>query len=102
MLFGPLLGQQPLATRVDGNTLVVETRTSLNMLSLTLEQVLSKRHKLIKDMAASMVLEVRMATAGSGLKVKHEEKLHRDLAAHALRWRCGQPPAGRRAGQAWH
>ena len=38
MLFGPLLGQQPLSTHVDGSTLVVNTRMSLNMLSLTLEQ----------------------------------------------------------------
>ena len=28
VLFGPLLGQQPLATRVDGSSLVVETRMS--------------------------------------------------------------------------
>ena len=28
VLFGPLLGQQPLATRVEGGTLVVTTRMS--------------------------------------------------------------------------
>ena len=54
MLFGPLLGQQPLAARVAGGSLVVETRMSLNMMSLTLEQVLNKRFRLLKDICYNM------------------------------------------------
>jgi len=39
---------------VDGGTLVVKSRLSLNMASLTLEQVAGKRKKLLVDMAAEV------------------------------------------------
>ena len=84
VLFGPLLGQQPLATRVQGSTLVVATRMSLNMLSLTLEQVLHKRHRLVKEMAAGMVLEVRGALAGSGVAVSQAAALRSELHDNIL------------------
>ena len=47
-------GQQALATRVRGGTLVVEMRLNLNMQSLTLEEVVSKRRKVVKDMVTSV------------------------------------------------
>ena len=84
MLFGPLLGQQPLATRVVGGTLVVETRMSLNMMSLTLEQVLNKRFRLLKEMGAGMVMEVHAAFAGSGIEARMAEKLRTELDATVL------------------
>lgn len=61
VLFPPLLGQEMLRSRVDGTTLVMQTRLSLNMLSLTLEQVVGKRRKLVGDMAQGMALELRGA-----------------------------------------
>ena len=55
----PLMGIQVLGTRVDGGTLVVQSRFSLNMASLTLEQVAGKRKKLLTDMGMQMAAEVR-------------------------------------------
>ena len=84
MLFGPLLGQQPLAARVAGGSLVVETRMSLNMMSLTLEQVLNKRFRLLKEMGAGMVMEVHAAFAGSGFEAQMAECLRTKLDATVL------------------
>ena len=84
VLFGPLLGQQPLAARVAGGSLVVETRMSLNMMSLTLEQVLNKRFRLLKEMGAGMVMEVHAATAGSGFEAQMAEFLRTKLDATVL------------------
>ena len=54
------------------------------MMSLTLEQVLHKRQKLVKDMGEGMVLEVRTALAGSGLEAQQTAKLRGDLDAQVL------------------
>ena len=59
MLFPPLTGLEALATEVDGSTLLVNTRLSLNMASLTLEQVLSQRRKTLLDMEKGMEGELR-------------------------------------------
>ena len=48
-----------LGTRIDGTVVVIECAFSINLTALTLEQVLSKRHKLVKDTISSMVLEMR-------------------------------------------
>lgn len=45
-LLPPLMGLQVTGTSVDGNTLVVKCRLSINMASLTLEQVGSPRSSL--------------------------------------------------------
>ena len=60
------MGQQALATRVLGSTLVVETRLNLNMQSLTLEEVASKRRKLIADTRRGIAAEVAQSLAGTG------------------------------------
>ena len=57
ILFSPLMGQQALSTRVVGSTLVVETRLNLNMQSLTLEEVTSKRRKVVKDMVENVLAD---------------------------------------------
>ena len=62
-LLPPLIGLQVHGTNVDGGTLVVECRISVNMASLTLEQVAGKRKKLLGDMAAQMAGEVRAGLA---------------------------------------
>ena len=53
------MGLQVRGTSVDGGTLIVKTRLSINMASLTLEQVAGKRKKLLADMAVQMAAEVR-------------------------------------------
>ena len=58
ILFAPLLGQEALRSRVQGQVLLVETALSCNMNSLTLEQVVSKRRKVCVDMLASMQEEL--------------------------------------------
>ena len=66
-LLPPLMGIQIIGTRVEGHTLIVESRFSLNMASLTLEQVAGKRKKLLVDMGAQMAVEVRAdLEAGEG------------------------------------
>ena len=45
ILFPPLVGLEVLGTKVQGSTLVVESRFSINMAAQTLEQVVSKRRK---------------------------------------------------------
>ena len=53
------MGLQVRGTSVDGGTLIVKTRLSVNMASLTLEQVAGKRKKLLADMVVQMAAEVR-------------------------------------------
>ena len=48
-----------LGTRIDGTVVVIECAFSINLTALTLEQVLTKRHKLVTDTVSSMVLEMR-------------------------------------------
>ena len=48
-----------LGTRIDGTVVVIECAFSINLTALTLEQVLSQRHKLVTDTIFSMVLEMR-------------------------------------------
>ena len=60
ILFGPLTGIEVLRTRIDGTVVVIECAFSINLTALTLEQLLTKRHKLVKDTLSSMVLEMRM------------------------------------------
>lgn len=61
ILFGPLTGMEVLATRVDGPVLVVSVGLSINLASMTLEQVVGKRRKLLRDMADGVVSELRAA-----------------------------------------
>eukprot|EP00966_Prymnesium_polylepis_P119834 2769334-Prymnesium_polylepis.1 len=60
------------------------------MMSLTLEQVLNKRYRLVKDMSASMVVEVYAALLGSGLELQQKECLRRDLDAQVLHLTPGE------------
>ena len=48
-LLPPLMGLQVRGTSVDGRTLVVDCRISINMASQTLEQVAGKRKMLLGD-----------------------------------------------------
>ena len=49
---------------MDGSGLVVQTRLSVNLSALTLEQVVSKRRKMIMDMGDGMMMEIREELKG--------------------------------------
>ena len=59
ILFGPLTGLEVRATRVEGAVLVVEVALSINLASLTIEQVLDKRRKVVADMCEQLEARVR-------------------------------------------
>ena len=71
-LLPPLMGLQVRGTSVDGGTLIVKTRLSINMASLTLEQVAGKRKKLLADMAVQMAAEVRKGRKGRTAEAAEE------------------------------
>jgi hypothetical protein len=66
ILFPPLTSMETLGTHVDGNRLIVDMRLTLNLGALTLEQVIGKRFKLLRDMASTIVGEVRSSNGGAG------------------------------------
>ena len=57
-LFAPLTGIEVVRTRVEGSLLIVEARLSINLNSLTIDQVINKRKKLLNDVAVSLKGEV--------------------------------------------
>lgn len=68
VLLPPLTGVEALTSDVDGNMLVIHSRLSLNLSAQTLEQVLSRRRKMLMDMAYGMELDLRdeLPTRGQG------------------------------------
>ena len=64
ILFAPLTGMEVRGSRVEGAVQVYEVTLTVNMASLTIEQVLNKRHKLVREMAGGIVLDVRSELAG--------------------------------------
>jgi len=82
VLFAPFLGNQPLASRVDGHTLVIDMRLSVNMLSSTLEQVMARRSRLVRSMANNMLLEARSELDESPYAPMLIETLENDLTSH--------------------
>ena len=61
VLLPPLTGIEALGSEVEGDMLVVHSKLSLNLSAQTLEQVLSRRRKMLMDMSKSIELEVREA-----------------------------------------
>eukprot|EP00325_Prymnesiales_sp_UTEX-LB-985_P016966 CAMPEP_0174755368 /NCGR_PEP_ID=MMETSP1094-20130205/106211_1 /TAXON_ID=156173 /ORGANISM="Chrysochromulina brevifilum, Strain UTEX LB 985" /LENGTH=715 /DNA_ID=CAMNT_0015961257 /DNA_START=10 /DNA_END=2157 /DNA_ORIENTATION=+ len=58
-LFPPLTGVEALRADVDGMMLNIKARMSINLSAQTLEQVLSRRRKMLMDMADGIELELR-------------------------------------------
>ena len=54
ILFGPLTGIEAISTKVDGGVLVVSVRLSVNLGALTIEQVVSKRRKVSRDIGSNL------------------------------------------------
>jgi len=73
VLLPPLTGIEALDTNVSGGMLVINARLSLNMAAHTLDQVLSRRRKMLMDMCDGIALELRDKLEGSlgqfGVKV---------------------------------
>merc|ERR1719163_437972 len=65
VLLPPLTGIEALGSEVEGDMLVVKSRLSLNLSAQTLEQVLSRRRKMLMDMAKGIELEIRDSLAKS-------------------------------------
>jgi len=61
VLLPPLTGVEALSSDVEGNMLVIQSRFSLNLSAQTLEQVLSRRRKMLMDMANGIELDLREA-----------------------------------------
>ena len=59
VLLPPLTGLEALEHSVEGGVLVIQSRFSLNMAAHTLEQVLSRRRKMLMDMCLGIELELR-------------------------------------------
>ena len=58
ILFGPLTGLEVRGTRVEGEALFIEVRFNANLQALTLEQVLGRNAKLLRDLCSSTTLEM--------------------------------------------
>ena len=59
ILFNPLTGLEVQSTRVDGAVMVVVVKPSVNLTSMTLEQVIGKRKKMLVDMLPGLRSELR-------------------------------------------
>ena len=58
-LFAPLTGIEVQGTHVEGSVLIVEVGLSINLASLTMDQVLSKRRKVVADMCEQLEISTR-------------------------------------------
>ena len=72
------------STRVHGSVLVVGVSLSVNLSSLTIEQVIAKRKKLVSDAADGAVLETR------GRVLESSTPEFADEAAELVRLACGK------------
>ena len=66
ILFSPLAGLEVRDTRVEGGTLVVGCRLSVNLTDEATDKIVSKRLKLLREMASGMRTELSAAAAASG------------------------------------
>eukprot|EP00962_Isochrysis_galbana_P010777 scaffold2996_cov132-Isochrysis_galbana.AAC.1 len=89
VLFGPLSGLEVQSTRVEGSVQIVQMQLSINLASLTIEQVVSKRRKIVQDMCEQMQLGIKTRMASdntawsgffevAGIAAKDVEKHLRD------------------------
>ena len=72
ILFAPLTGLEVQWTRVQDSVLVVGVSLSINLASLTIEQVVGKRKKLVSDAAEGAILETRGEALALGLAERAE------------------------------
>ena len=89
ILFNPLTGLEVSGSRVEGPVLIVEVKLSVNLTSLTIEQVIGKRKKVLQDMVYGLQAEVRQALRTEGLATPYgTEKVlslfRKDVEEHEL------------------
>jgi len=65
ILFAPLAGFEVKYSRVEGNVLVVVVGLSVNLTAETIEQVVSKRRKLVSDMCDQLTVHSKQHAATS-------------------------------------
>ena len=84
VLLPPLSGLEAIGSSVEGKLLQLNSRLSLNLAAQTLEQVLSRRRKMLMDMSTGIEFELR-DTLGDGPLYKVALRiLRRALAYGAL------------------
>ena len=66
VLFPPLMALEVMGTRVDGDILIVTSKLSLNMMSLTLMQLVARRRTIVASMAEQMQLQAAFKLEGAG------------------------------------
>jgi hypothetical protein len=54
-------------TRVEGAVLIVEVKLSVNLTSLTMEQVIGKRKKMLQDMLPGLEVQLRQGLVAEGV-----------------------------------
>ena len=67
VLFNPLTGLEVQETRVEGAVLVVATKPSVNLTSMTLEQVMARRKKVLANTLEGRQFELRQQMASEGV-----------------------------------
>lgn len=84
ILFAPLSGLEIRKLGVAGSVLVPEVRLSINLNAATIEEVIARRRKLLKDMGASMAIEVSAELSGTGFEDASVRMLRQELQELAL------------------
>ena len=84
ILFAPLAGLEIRKLSVGGSVLLPEVRLSMNLNNATIEEVIARRRKLLKDMGASMAIEVSAALSGTGFEEASVRMLEEELRIRAL------------------
>ena len=92
ILFGPLTGLEVRSTRVDESTLVVAAHASINLRSLTYDEVIGRRRSILQEMGNHMALDLRTAlheapsSARDSCVASFETALERGAFSHPAEW----------------
>lgn len=88
LLFAPLAGLEVQSTRVEENVLIVSVSLSVNLMSATLDQVISKRKKVVEDMVTHMtgsaVYNVHFANGWEAVRSHHGTEVAVNIVKDAL------------------
>ena len=66
ILFAPLTGIEVQSMRTEGSITIVSCSVSVNLSSLTIEQVIGKRKKMLRDMLPGLLADLRQKTTEEG------------------------------------
>ena len=83
ILYNPLTGLEVCDLKMDGSVTVVVCRPSINMRSLTYDEVVGRRRKLLVEMGISMALEVEATVAVATARLATARTASEDEAAGA-------------------